>query len=198
MSSFILLGAKGEFKGANLGDVSKVGIEAALGKALKRAKPPTAVGTYVWQKYKLFLYGYKEGRAGTENKHELPPPHDEILLFGDACLVASLDKSADKPAPFTVDQYKKFYNQKLGGFEDIAADEEDEEEEEEEEEEDEDFEEEEEGVEEADAEVVGVEEEEEEEEEEIRPTLRIKSSGGFKKIAKWMLAPELQKEAYPL
>ena len=140
MSSFILLSAKGEFKSVALASLGTAGIEVALGKAIKRAKAPTLIGSYVWQKYKLFLYGYKEGRAGTENKHEMPPPHDEILLFGDACLVASLDKSAEKPASFTVDQYKKFYNQKFGGFEDLA--EEDEEDEEEEEEDDEEAEEE--------------------------------------------------------
>jgi hypothetical protein len=198
MSSFILLSAKGEFKSVALASLGTAGIEVALGKAIKRAKAPTLIGSYVWQKYKLFLYGYKEGRAGTENKHEMPPPHDEILLFGDACLVASLDKSAEKPASFTVDQYKKFYNQKFGGFEDLAEeDEEDEEEEEEDDEEaEEEFEEEEEVAEEGGEEIGEVEEEEEEED--IRPTLRVKSAAGFKKIAKWMHSPELQKEDYLL
>jgi len=198
MSSFILLSAKGEFKSVALASVGTAVIEAALGKALKRAKAPALIGSYVWQKYKLFLYGYKEGRAGTENKHEMPPPHDEILLFGDACLVASLDKSAEKPTVFTVDQYKKFYNQKFGGFEDLGEeDEEDEEEEEEDDEEaEEEFEEEEEMAEEG-AEEIG-DELEEEEEEEVRPTLRVKSAAGFKKIAKWMHSPELQKEDYLL
>jgi len=199
MSSFILLSAKGEFKSVALAAVGTAGIEAVLGKALKRAKAPVLIGSYVWQKYKLFLYGYKEGRAGTENKHEMPPPHDEILLFGDACLVASLDKSAEKPTVFTVDQYKKFYNQKFGGFENLGEeddDDDDEEEEEDDEEAEEEFEEEEEVAEEG-AEDIG-EELEEEEEEEIRPTLRVKSAAGFKKIAKWMHSPELQKEDYLL
>ena len=73
---------------------------------------------------------------------------------------------------------------------------EEEEEEEDEEEGEEEFEEEEEVAEEG-AEEIG-EELEEEEEEEIRPTLRVKSAAGFKKIAKWMHSPELQKEEYPL
>jgi hypothetical protein len=87
MSSFIHLTAKGEHKAGKIGDVSN-GVEAMLGKILKRTKDPQLIGSWVWQKYKLFLYGYKEGRAGTENKHDLPPPHDEILLFGDAGVVA--------------------------------------------------------------------------------------------------------------
>ena len=199
MSSFIILNAKGEIKTAALGDVSG-GVEAAIGKSLKRAKPPALVGTWTWQKYKLFLYGYKEGRTGTENKHELHEPHDELVLFGDAVIVASLDKTADKPAPFTPELYKKFYNSKGGGaFEDIDAGDDGEEEEEDEEdiedEEEEDFDDE--GVEED-----AVEEEEgnmdDDEEEQERPMLRIKPSSGFKKIAKWMHSPELVAEEYLL
>jgi hypothetical protein len=200
MSSFIILTAKGEVKAAALGDVT-AGVETAIGKALKRAKPPALVGTWAWQKYKLFLYGYKEGRTGTENKHELHEPHDELVLFGDAVIVASLDKSADKPAPFTAELYKKFYNSKGGGaYEDIEAGEDDGEEEEDDEEdieedEEEDFDDE--GVEED-----AVDEEDgnmdDDEEEDARPMLRIKPSSGFKKIAKWMHSPELVAEEYVL
>jgi len=195
MASYILLGSKGAIKSGSLDDMTN-GIEAALGKSLKRAKSPALIGSWTWQKYKLFLFGYKEGRAGTENKHELPPPHDEVMLFGDACIVASLDKSAEKPASLTVDQYKKFYNTKFGGFDDVAEKADEEEEEEEEEEELEELEEDyddEEIDEEEDGDVI-----EEEEEEEEKPTLRIKASAGFKKIAKWMHSPELTQEEYVL
>lgn len=197
MSSFIVLGAKGTIKQASLEDDPNT--EDSLKKYLKRTKAPTLIGAWIWQKYKLFLYGYKEGRAGTENKHELPPPNDEALLFGDACVVASLVKNQNKLSPFTVDQYKKFYNTKFGGFEDLDGEEEQGEDDEEEEMDSED---------EAE-EIVDDEEEEEEspellpggdddEEEDRRPVLKIKQSGGFKKIAKWMHSPELQEEDYPL
>ena len=198
MSSFILLTAKGAIKLSTLDDLSN-GVEAALCKSLKRAKAPALVGSWTWQKYKLFLYGYKDGRSGTENKNELPPPHDSLVLFGDCCVIASLDKSAEKPAQFTVEQYKKFYNVRFGGQEDPDdKDKEDEDEEEEEEEEDDDEVEEDyddDGVEEDDdGEVI----EEEEEEEEQKPTLRVKASAGFKKIAKWMYSAELEAEPYVL
>lgn len=203
MSSFIILSAKGEVKAGALGDI-KDGVEAALGKCLKRAKPPTLIGTWSWQKYKLFLYGYKEGRTGTENKHELHAPFDETVLFGDACVVASLDKTVDKLAPLTAELYKKFYNSKGGGFDEIAGGDEDDGEDDEDElddddddeidDEEEDYEE---GVDED-----GVNDEvgnmDDDEEEEVRPMLRIKSSGGFKKIAKWMHSPELVPEDYVL
>jgi len=198
MSSFILLSAKGTIKLSTVDDLTN-GVENALGKSLKRAKPPALIGSWSWQKYKLFLYGYKEGRAGTENKNELPPPHDSVVLFGDCCVIASLDKSAEKPAVFTVDQYKKFFNVKFGGQDDPDdKGDEEEEEEEEEDEEDEGLEEDydEDGVEEDDeGEVI---EDEEDEEEEQKPTLRVKASAGFKKIAKWMYAAELEPEQYVL
>lgn len=197
MSSFIVLGAKGTIKQASLEDEANT--EESLKKYLKRTKAPTLIGAWNWQKYKLFLYGYKEGRAGTENKHELPPPNDEALLFGDACVVASLVKNQNKLSPFSVDQYKKFYNTKFGGFEDLDGEDDQGEDDEEMEMDSEDEEE----------EIVDDEEEEEEspeilaggdddEEEDRRPVLKIKQSGGFKKIAKWMHSPELQEEAYPL
>jgi hypothetical protein len=189
-SSFLVLTAKGDFKNGGLGEI-KDDIEGAIGKALKRAKPPAFIGSWNWQKYKLYLYGYKEGRAGTENKHEIHEPFDDVILFGDAVLIASLEKNPCKPAPFTQDLYKRFYNDDKG----------DDEEEEEEiemdeiEEEEDEYEEEDEGVEEDDD--TGVLDAEEEEEE-IRPMLRIKSASGFKKIAKWMHSPELVAEEYLL
>jgi len=203
MSSFIVLSAKGEVKNSVLTDI-KDGVEEALGKLLKRAKAPTLIGTWSWQKYKLFLYGYKEGRSGTENKHELHSPFDETVLYGDACVVASLDKNVSKPASFNSEMYKKFYNSR--GSSNLAEadgeegddgdlDELDEEDDDELDDEEEDYEDE--GIDEE-----GIQEDEgimgEEEEEDVRPMLRIKPSSGFKKIAKWVHSPELTPEEYLL
>jgi hypothetical protein len=193
MSSFILLSAKGVVKQAKFIDLND-GVEASLGKVLKRAKGPVLIGSWTWQKYKLFLYGYKEGRGGTENKNELASPYDEEVLFGDACVVASLEKSAAKPADFSVDLYKKFYNSKFSQEEEEEDELDDEEDDEEEDLEDyEDIDEEE-----ADeTEELGGEDEEEEAEG-LKPVLMVKPSTGFKKIAKWMHQPELQAEPYLL
>lgn len=205
MSSFIILAAKGEVKSSILNIGEGVAVEAAISKALKRAKAPEFIGIWSWQKCTLFLYGYKEGRAGTENKHDLLAPHDEVTLFGDAVIIASNDKSLEAGiTSFTADQYKKFYNSKGGG--DIAdADEVDDDEigqsDDEDDElgqsEEEDYEEEvvedEEGL----AEDVAAGDDDEDAED-VRPMLRIKSSAGFKKIAKWMHAPELVAEEYVL
>jgi len=38
------------------------------------------------------LWAKTDGRAGQENKYELPPPIDEIIFFGNIALVARVDK----------------------------------------------------------------------------------------------------------
>ena len=39
----------------------------------------------IWEidEYEYKLFGYKYGDAGQENKHDLPPPIDSELYFGD-------------------------------------------------------------------------------------------------------------------
>ena len=193
MSSFIVLSAKGTVRVSTIDGSDDV--EAGLAKALKRAKGPVLIGSWNWQKMRLTLHGYKEGRAGTENKHELPTPFDTTVLFGDACVVATLEKGGSTLINLSAEHWKRFYNTKCG--EDEGADEEEEEEEEEGEEEEE-FEEEE-GVEEEEAEgCLDLGEVVEEEEEEV-PIQKAKVAGVlFKKIPKWMHVAELTPEPYLL
>jgi len=65
----------------------------------------------------IALYASDVGRAGEENKYELPPPVDTPLYFGKLVLTASHgDAPADlKPALWTAVREKLF-----GGFEDIG------------------------------------------------------------------------------
>ena len=107
---------------------------AAIGGILRRATPPELIGTYKYNSMVLYLFGYKTGKAGTENKHEMPPPHDKVLLFGEAVLFACKDAV---PISFGTAEWPKFYETGMGGFEDLDDDEEDDEEEEEEEEDEE-------------------------------------------------------------
>jgi DNA-directed RNA polymerase subunit M/transcription elongation factor TFIIS len=98
-------------------------------KYLKKKTAPEVLGTYSWKGHTLYLFGYKDGKAGTENKHELPPPHDSILVFGDILLLMSKDrKSYAKPVEMKVDDYEEFYTQMFEGFQ--SLDDEDEEEDE--------------------------------------------------------------------
>jgi len=106
-------------------------------KLMKKKDLPEQFGTYKYKSKCIYLFGYQQGKAGTENKHELPPPHDSLLLFGDIVLLYAEKGSFASPLPFKPEDYEVFYNDAYGGFEslddDDASDEEDEDEEEEEE-----------------------------------------------------------------
>jgi DNA-directed RNA polymerase subunit M/transcription elongation factor TFIIS len=106
---------KSETTGCQLSDIQTY---------LKKKKAPTQIGTYAWKSNTLFLFGYTDGKAGTENKHELPPPHDTQLVFGDIVVLLSKDKrSFAKPLPIKQDDYETFYTQVFEGFESLDEEE---------------------------------------------------------------------------
>lgn len=195
----ILLGAKGTTRNAKISAEDTTASVALVSKLLRRATNPETIGIWKWSGYMLHLYGYKTGKAGTENKHELPPPHDTILLFGDAMILAT---KSGMLVDFGTTEYTRFYNDGHGGFEDLDSEdsetgdeEEDEEEGEAEEEETED---------ETESEEESIPDAEVEEEEEERPAPRkvvaapkaAKRAG--KKIPTWYTIPELVPEPYKL
>jgi len=174
-------------------DAKGVPDPSVIGTMLRRASPPAFIGSWPYEGTQIHLYGYKTGKAGTENKHELPPPHDAVLLFGEAVLVATTGSS---PSRFNGEDYKKFYNTVMGGFDDVEEDDEEEEEEEEEEED---------GAAEAEKEEDAEKEDEEEEEEvleevleEVRaaPKRAAKPKKTSKKLPAFYSLPELEPEAY--
>lgn len=132
----LLLTTKAEVKVAKINAVSSGVTLAHIQTTLKAKKEPELLGTYK-QKYKtIYLFGFTEGKAGTENKHELPPPLDSLLIFGNILLIATDKKdSYSSPVPFSPEDYESFYNEAYGGFEDLEDDDEDDDENEEEEEE---------------------------------------------------------------
>jgi len=172
---------------------------AGVGAILRRTAAPVLIGSWRWNGFVLYLFGYKTGKAGTENKHELPPPHDKGLLFGEAVVIATKDGSA---VSFNSTEYTKFYNEAYGGFEEVGSDDsedEGEEEEDEEEEEEEVEEKEEEKEEEEEPDAVGAEEEEEEEvEAKPKPRAVTKAKRGGKKAPTWYTQPDMEAEAYVL
>ena len=92
---------------------------------LKKKTEVEVLGTYNYKGFTLYLFGFTKGKAGTENKHEFPPPHDATLAFGDILLIVSKsENSFAEPVLFKVDDYEQFYSKAFGGFDDL--DEEDE------------------------------------------------------------------------
>ena len=65
------------------------------------------------------IWAKSSGRAGQENKYELPPPLDEDLFFGNIALVARIDK--ENAINMTIELWNKIYEALFGGFEDLAA-----------------------------------------------------------------------------
>lgn len=126
----LLLTASSEVKSVKI-TIAKEEVGCQLSdiqKYLKKKTPLQLLGTYGWKGNTLNVFGHKEGKAGTENKHELPPPLDNELCFGDiVILLCKEKKSFAKPIPFKVDEYESFYTQMFEGFEDLDEDEEGEE-----------------------------------------------------------------------
>jgi DNA-directed RNA polymerase subunit M/transcription elongation factor TFIIS len=97
----------------------KVPSAETIQKYFRRKVAPATIGTYTSKdSVQLQLFGYKEGKVGQENKHELPPPNDKLLLFGDVVLIAVKDGGV---IPFTVEEYHEFYNRAFGGFDDLGS-----------------------------------------------------------------------------
>ena len=109
--STVLLSIKGEVRKANLqlnsgGDL----VMDTIQKYFKKKDEPECVCCYEYDNKFIFIFGYKKGKKGTENKTELPDPYVETTLFGDALIIASLSNKWDNPVPFTVEQWNTFYN----------------------------------------------------------------------------------------
>ena len=171
--STVLLSTKGECKKINL-QLSSEGTMTIdiIQKYTKKKEQPEMVGYYEYDNKIFFLFGYKKGKKGTENKTELPAPYSELTLYGDIIVLASMSRSWECPIPCTVDQWAAFYQQENDEEEEEEEVDEDEEEvdDKEEEQEDEksvkdDFE---------DSDKEEVEEVEEEEEEEVEAPVPVK------------------------
>ncbi len=113
MVQVVLLSANGESRTLKTGAITGIPTGAGVAKAVRKTRPAEVVGSYTWKGATLQLWGWKDGKAGTENKHELPPPHDEGLFFSDIIVAESTGKD------FTVEEWKLFYNEAFKGFEDL-------------------------------------------------------------------------------
>jgi hypothetical protein len=65
------------------------------------------------------VWGKTDGRAGEENRYELPPPIDEILFFGNIALVSRID--TEIACNLTKERWNIIYEKLFGGFEDLSA-----------------------------------------------------------------------------
>tara|TARA_Y100000589_G_scaffold322795_2_gene356342 strand:- start:487 stop:960 length:474 start_codon:yes stop_codon:yes gene_type:complete len=85
-------------------------------KYLKKKKELSELCQWNYNNFIIKLYGLNEGIAGQENKHELPPPNDTQLYFGDLLAIKVKNNVAHN---FTEKDYRAFYDKAYGGFEDL-------------------------------------------------------------------------------
>ena len=122
----VILTQKAEVKQGTLVTAPNGTINTSMIQALIKKKDTIELlGSYKNKAQYLFLFGYTAGKAGTENKHELPPPHDTTLCFGDIVVIASKDPNSwTTPVPFSMTDYETFYTRAFGGFEELESEEE--------------------------------------------------------------------------
>lgn len=106
----LILQIKGEVKKIKLSDSKTAHLtKDDIQKALKKKTDAELIGTYKYDDYTLTLFGYKTGKAGTENKHELPPPLNDTY-YGDILLIASTKYTSwESPVTYDPAKYEKFY-----------------------------------------------------------------------------------------
>jgi len=75
-------------------------------------------------KYIIEVHAKTNGRAGSENKYDFPPPIDTKLFFGTCAILAKkqdLNGSGKfKYCNLTLELWEKMYEKLFGGFEDLA------------------------------------------------------------------------------
>ena len=83
----------------------------------KSSKDFKAQTCWKQENIEVYLYGKSEGRAGQENKYDMPPPVDNTLFFGSCLLIM---KEKNKEVDLSVKTWKEIYENLFGGFEDIG------------------------------------------------------------------------------
>lgn len=117
MTSAVLIDKNGELKNIKLNNPSDI-TELYKKCGFRSEKGFELCGEWdLDSKSKIYLYGKKDGKAGTENKYEFPPPNDNFLLYG-SCLV--LAKSSDEFGNLTLETWEKVYEKLFGGFESLG------------------------------------------------------------------------------
>ena len=76
---------------------------------------------YEWNNNIISMYCWSEGSESKINKHDLPPPIDNELYYGD---ILVLRHENGNLLDLSKDNYNKFYEDAFGGFEDIEDEEE--------------------------------------------------------------------------
>ena len=124
MTSIILVESTGTLKISKVKDVAfdnlykKCGFRVAEHFA-KRTTWNVPVGD---EMVSIELWSKNDGKSGSENKYDFPPPVDKELYFG-TCVLIRVDEN-EKIVHLTLEVWNKIYDHLFGGFDDLDEDEE--------------------------------------------------------------------------
>jgi DNA-directed RNA polymerase subunit M/transcription elongation factor TFIIS len=106
----LLLQTKGEVKKVKLADSKTANLtHDDIQKALKKKTEAEYLGNYTYEDYTLTFFGYKKGKTGTENKHDLSQILDDTY-YGDILIIASSKQNTwEIPVTYDPVKYEKFY-----------------------------------------------------------------------------------------
>lgn len=110
-------GGKRESKINNNIDLDNLTLNSIRGVLKNKGSNISKLHTYLYDGKHLNLYGWDSGRAGQENKHDLPPPIDSNLYFNDIIIIAT---EGETIVEFTKQNYQAFYEYAFGGFESLG------------------------------------------------------------------------------
>ena len=114
MPATVVITKLGEIQAAQhrSGDISDIHKRAGLRKPTGFAE----VASWPDGESTVSLWSKREGRAGQENKAELPPPIDSTLLFGNVVVCRHV---GSKMTDITPREWETFSNALFGGFESL-------------------------------------------------------------------------------
>jgi hypothetical protein len=120
MPRVVVIDAKGNLaeKSAvdlNVHNLCKAGGHVPNARFAKRA---TWLATADQEKVSISLYARDAGRAGNENKYELPPPLDTPLYYGKMVVTGTHD---DAPLDMSIALWTAVREKLFGGFEDLGS-----------------------------------------------------------------------------
>ena len=101
----VLISKFGEYS-----DITYTNLENLKSKFSKRGSGKSTI-LHTWKNTNIAIMGFIQGSENNINKHELPPPIDTDLFYGDLIVFI-------KDANFTIQNYKNFYND-IFDFEDL-------------------------------------------------------------------------------
>lgn len=125
MTKIVLIEKNGDLKGMNVKELTRENLYKKCGFK----KSAGFDKRFCWEiemndmKYHVEIWSKNEGKAGSENKYDLPPPVDKELYFGTIALIAFTEEE-NMFVDLDVELWKEMYEKLFGGFEDLNEEEE--------------------------------------------------------------------------